>query len=83
MVVVVEALDCRILYSAVHSLDLAIGPRMTGLGQAMFDVEISASHLERVAAKGHVIPAHGIDVFRCPTVASGVGLRPSWTDGRP
>ena len=32
---VVEALDGRILDGAVHPLDLTIGPRVPGLGQAM------------------------------------------------
>src|SRR5215510_1631924 len=43
---VVEALDGRLLDGAVHPLDLAIGPRVLGLGQTMIDVVASARHFE-------------------------------------
>jgi hypothetical protein len=43
-------LDGRILDGAVHPLDLTIGPRVPGLGQAMIDVVASvfATALSRV-----------------------------------
>jgi F0F1-type ATP synthase assembly protein I len=37
MAVIVEALDSRLLDSAVHPLDLIIGPGMLGLCQPVFD----------------------------------------------
>lgn len=48
---VVEALDGRLLDSAVHALDLAIRPRMPRLGQPMFDVEFCTGELEGMAQK--------------------------------
>ena len=44
---VVLSLDGRVLERPVHPLDLAVGPRVSGLGQAMFDVEIGATRLRR------------------------------------
>lgn len=35
--VVMVSLHCRLLDRSVHSLDLAIGPRMVWLGQAVLD----------------------------------------------
>lgn len=40
---VMVALDCRVLDGAVRPLDLTVGPRMAGLGQAMLDVVLVAS----------------------------------------
>jgi hypothetical protein len=73
MVVVMEAFDGRIFDGAVHPLDLTVGPRMTGFGQTMLDIQISASHLERMATKGDVVLAHGFDVIRRPAIASWIG----------
>jgi hypothetical protein len=46
MTVVVEALDGRILDSAVHPLDLAIGPWMPGFGCTVLDIFGGAGILE-------------------------------------
>lgn len=73
MVIVVETFDSRVLDSAVHPLDLTVGPWVAGFGKSMLDIKISAGHLERMAAKGHVVPAHYFNVFRCPAIASWVG----------
>jgi hypothetical protein len=43
---VMEALAGGILDGAVHSLDLAVGPGMFGLSQAMIDIITGASHVE-------------------------------------
>jgi hypothetical protein len=43
---VVEALDRGLLDRAVHALDLAVGPRMLGFGQAMIDVGAGAGVFE-------------------------------------
>ena len=42
------AFDGGFLDRAVHSLDLAIGPRMVGFCQPMFDAAFAASHVEHV-----------------------------------
>ena len=44
--VVVKALDGCFLDSAVHSLDLAVGPRVVGLGEPMLDPVGFADHVE-------------------------------------
>ena len=46
--VVVIAFDGGFLDSAVHSLDLTIGPRMIDFGEAMLDAVLAASHGEHV-----------------------------------
>lgn len=43
---VVEAFDSGVFEGAVHALELAIGPGMLGLGQAMIDVVLGAGVLE-------------------------------------
>src|SRR5919206_3102786 len=70
---VVEALDGRVLDGPVHALDLTIRPRVPRLGQSVLDVEISAGRLEGVAAEGHVLGPHGLDILGRPAVASWVG----------
>ena len=46
--VVVVALDGGFLDRAVHPLDLAIGPGMLDLGQAVLDAVFPAAHVEHV-----------------------------------
>ena len=46
---VVVAFDGRFLDGPVHSLDLAVGPRMLRLGGAMFDAELGAGIFEGVS----------------------------------
>ena len=48
--VVVVALDCGVLDGAVHPLDLTVGPRMVGFGQAMLDAVLVADAIEHVPA---------------------------------
>ena len=48
VIVVVEALDGRILDGAVHSLHLAVGPRMVDLGQPVLDAVVVADPIEDV-----------------------------------
>lgn len=50
MAVIVEALDSRLLDSAVHPLDLIIGTGMLGLCQPVFDAVSLASAIKRMAA---------------------------------
>ena len=40
---IVEALDGGFFQRAIHPLDLAIGPRVSGLGQAMLDALFTAN----------------------------------------
>ena len=46
MSVVREAFDGRVLYRAVHALDLAVGPGVFGLGCAVLDAERRAGVFE-------------------------------------
>ena len=48
--VVVVPPDGTFLEGAVHPLDLAVGPGMVGLGQAMLDAQLVACSVERMAA---------------------------------
>lgn len=48
VIVVVEALDGRVLDGSVHPLDLPIGPRMLHFSEAVFDVVFAAGPIEDV-----------------------------------
>ena len=48
MIVVVEALDSRLLDRTVHPLDLPIGPWMLHLSQAVFNAVLATAHIEHV-----------------------------------
>ena len=48
--VVVVALDGGVLEGSVHALDLTIGPRVIGLGQAVLDVVLAADPVEHMQA---------------------------------
>lgn len=48
--VVVIAFDGGFLDSAVHALDLAVGPRVVGLGEPVPDVVLGADAIEHVEA---------------------------------
>jgi hypothetical protein len=61
---VVEALDGRLLDCAVHALDLAVGPRMPGLGQAMVDVVFGTGILERMPLCANDDETNGRAKFR-------------------
>ena len=58
--IVVVALDSRFLDGPIHSLDLAVGPRMLRLGGAMFDAELGAGIFEGVSPDG-LSPGQGFD----------------------
>lgn len=68
-----EALDRCLLDRPVHAFDLAIRPRMSGLCQAMLDIEVGTGHFERMATKQDAIGLHGFDILRCPSVAGRIG----------
>lgn len=48
---VVEAFDGGFFESSVHALDLAVGPGVLGLGEAVVDVGLGAGELEGVGAE--------------------------------
>ena len=52
VVVIVEAFDGGILDRAVHPFDLAIGPGVLDLGQAVLDPVLFAAHVEHVCDEG-------------------------------
>ena len=53
--VVVTALDGRVLDRAVHALDLAVGPRVLGLGQPVLDIELGAGIFEGVSPEAFAV----------------------------
>ena len=60
MVVVMISLHCRLLDRAVHSLDLAIGPRMIWLGQAVLNSICLADHVEPHLPRICSVPVAGL-----------------------
>ena len=70
---VVEALDRRVLDGAVHPLDLTIGPRVPGLGQAMIDVVASARYFKGRSPEWLAALKHAFDIGDRPTLALGIG----------
>src|ERR1700687_5255971 len=58
----VEAFDGRLFDRAVHALDLAVGPRMPGLSQAMVNVVLGAGILERMRPERLAIPDRELDI---------------------
>ena len=59
--VVVVALDGGFLDRAVHAFDLAVGPGMSDLCQAVFDPILLATHVEHM---GHVAGRRPVGVTR-------------------
>ena len=79
MALVVVALDGGLFQGAIHPLDLAIRPRVIGLGQAMLDSVLATSAIEavdaqhrswpravlrRIAELDTVVGEHGVDLIR-------------------
>jgi len=54
------SLHCRLLDRAVHSLDLAIGPRMIWLGQAVLNSICLADHVEPHLPRICSVPVAGL-----------------------
>lgn len=73
MRVVVEALDCGILDREVHPLDLAVGPGMLGLGQAMIGIIAGAGHFEGMSPEWLLPLDHGFDIGHSPTLTAWIG----------
>ena len=60
MAVVVVSFDGCVLDRAVHSLDLAVGPRMVGLCEAMFDPVGLTDHVETHGPRINGVPVPGL-----------------------
>ena len=76
---VVIAPDGRLFQGPVHSLDLAVGPGMVGLGQPVLDAMLAAAQIEHVRRKARgwtvgisrrqgeldaIVGEHGVDGVR-------------------
>lgn len=70
---IVEALDGRLLERPVYALDLAVGPWMFGLGEAMIDIVLRASEFEGVSAEDLVPLEHSLDLGGSAAIATGLG----------
>ena len=70
---VVEAFDRRLLDGAVHALDLAVGPMMLGLGEAMVDVGLGTGEFERMSAENLATLEHGLDLGWPPAITARLG----------
>ena len=66
---IIEALDGGVLDGAVHPLDLAIRPRVLGLGQAMIDGVASAGHFKGRSSEWLAALKHAFDIGDRPTLA--------------
>ena len=69
--VVVVSFHRRILDRAVHSLDLAIGPRMVWLGQSMLDRVGLADYVEAHLPRVCCVPVAGLFGNTCLHVWEG------------
>ena len=73
MALIVEAPDGGVLDGSVHPLDLTIRPRVPGLGQPVFNIELGAGELEGMAEEWLVAGQHLPDVLGRPAIACGLG----------
>ena len=55
MGLIMEALDSGLLDRSVHLLDLPVGPRMSGLGQALIDAVLGAGILKGMSPEDFVV----------------------------
>ena len=53
--VVVVAAHGRLLNRTVHAVDLSVGPRVVGLGQAVLDAVLAAAEIEHVGRGGSAV----------------------------
>jgi len=65
--------DGCVLDGAVHPLDLTVGPRMLGLGQAMIDIVEGAGIFKGMREEGLSLGDHLLDLGWGPGLAGGVG----------
>src|SRR6266481_6530262 len=70
---IVEAFDRRLLDGAVHALDLTVGPRVSGLGEAVVDVVLGAGEFEGMSAEHLATLDHSLDLGWPPAIAAGIG----------
>lgn len=62
MAVAMEAFDGCVLDRSVHPLDLAVGPGMVRLGEAMLEVVGLADHVESHLPREGGVPVTGLVV---------------------
>lgn len=70
---VVEALYGRFLESSVHAFDLAVGPGMFRLGQAVVDISFGAGELEGMGAEEFSAFEGKLDLRSSRTAIAGRG----------
>ena len=61
------------LDGSVHALDLAVGPRMFRLREAVVDVCLCTDILERMGTERRAVGKHLLNVDRGPAFAGGIG----------
>ena len=76
---IVVAFDSRLFESSIHSLDLAVGPRVVWLGQSVLDAVCVTQHVEHMSAPSRcrpetvlrqvreldsIVGEHGVDFVR-------------------
>ena len=66
-------LDCRVPDGPGHAPDLAVGPRVVRLGQAMSNAVVSAGQNETVATEPSLFRNQLLDLSCRPTVAFWIG----------
>lgn len=71
--VIVEAVNGGLLDGSVHPLDLAVGPRVPGLGEPVVDVTDGAGMFESMSPEWFSAGDHLLDVCRRPAFAGGIG----------
>lgn len=70
---VIEALDGGLFEGSVHALDLAVGPGMLRLGQAMIDVGFGTGELEGMGAEQFSAFERKLDLRDSRTAIPGRG----------
>jgi hypothetical protein len=70
---VIEAFDRRIFDRSVHAFDLAVSPRMLGLGEAMIDVGFGAGVFEGVGSEWLLASDQLLDLRWPPALATRIG----------
>ena len=69
---IVEAFDCRLFDSSVHSLDLSVGPRVLGLSETMIDVVLGTGQFKGMATKAFPPLDHRFNLGWAPC-SDGIG----------
>lgn len=73
VLLVIVALDGRLVDRSVHSFDRAVRPRVTWLSEAVLDIKIGAGQFEGMSEERQFLCPHFSDVVRRSAVAGGIG----------